>query len=65
MEQDDQYWTIHQSLTTSKHFLYEEWPTWPFTKLTQRQLDHLESKRLKQEKIDKFDRIINAEEAPF
>ena len=65
MEQDDQFWTIRQNLTTSKHFLYDEWPTWPFTRLTSKQLDHLERKRLKQEKVDKLDRIINAEEAPF
>jgi len=65
MEQDDQLLTIQQNLTTSKHFLYEEWPTWPFTRLTPRQFDYLETKRLKKEKVDKLVRIINAEEAPF
>lgn len=65
MEQDDLYQTIQNQLTTSKVFYYEEWPTWPFTRLTPRQFEYLEAKRLKVERIKKFDDIINAEEAPF
>lgn len=65
MEQDEHLWTVHRNLTTSNKFLYEEWPRWPFTRLNQRQMDHLERKKRKQDRVEKLDRIINAEDAPF
>lgn len=45
--------------------LLTEWPTWPFTRLTPRQVHHLEmlykKKQIQQKKQD----IIDSEEAPF
>ncbi len=62
VEQDDQLLsTIQQNLTTSEHFYYEEWPTWPFTRLTPTQVRYLEIKMKKDHRKE----ILNSEEAPF
>jgi hypothetical protein len=45
--------------------LLTEWPTWPFTRLTPRQVHHLDMLYKKKLKLDKTQDISNCEEAPF